>query len=260
METQTGIIIKTEEQIEGIRKSCKLAAVALLEAEHLVEPGVTTEFIDSRIEEYIRDHGAVPAPLGYNSYPKATCISINEVVCHGIPDKTELKEGDIVSIDVSTILDNYYGDTCKTIEVGEISDKARNLMGTCLLSMYAGIAQVKPGAKFRKIGEAVNLYATTKGYSVVEVFCGHGVGLGFHEPPQIHFVPDEDYGHELMKPGMIFTIEPMINEGLKYTIIDENDKWTARTQDGKLSAQYEHTVLVTDDGYEILTTSSGAKL
>lgn len=255
MATQTEIIIKTEEQIEGIRKSCKLAAKALVEANHWIKPGVTTKSIDEKIEEYIRDHGAVPAPLGYHGYPKATCISINEVVCHGIPDKTELKDGDIVSVDVSTILDNYYGDTCKTFEVGEVCEKAKDLVNVCLFAMYAGIAQVKPDNKFRRIGEAVNFYATNRGYSVVEIFCGHGLGLEFHEPPQIHFVPDDDCGHELMKPGMIFTIEPMINEGLKYAIVDEHDKWTARTQDGKLSAQYEHAVLVTEDGHEILTTA-----
>lgn len=254
MGTQTGIVIKTEEQIEGIRKSCKLAANALDEAGDWIKPGVATEDIDAKIESYIRDHGALPAPLGYNGYPKATCISINEVVCHGIPDKTILKEGDIVAVDVSTILDSYYGDTCKTFAVGEIGEDAKHLMETCSLAMYAGIAQVKPGAKFRRIGEAISLYAKVKGYSVVDVFCGHGVGLEFHEPPQIHFVPDDDYGHELMEQGMIFTIEPMLNQGLKYAIVDEQDKWTARTQDGKLSAQYEHTLLVTEDGYEILTT------
>lgn len=257
MELQTGIIIKNKEQIEGIRKSCRLAARAIAEAATWLQPGMTTEDLDTKIEEYIRDHGAIPAPLGYNGFPKATCISLNEVVCHGIPDKTVMKEGDIVSIDVSTILDGFYGDTCRTFPIGQISQVAHNIMNTCYLAMYAGIAQVKPGAKFRQIGQAVTATASAYGFSIVDSFCGHGVGLQFHEPPQIHFVPDDDFGHEVMMPGMIFTIEPMINEGLKYVVIDPNDMWTARTQDGKLSSQYEHTILVTEIGYEVLTVPLG---
>ena len=247
------IIIKNAEQIEGIRKSCQLSAKTLEVATEWIQPGVTTEFIDEKIEEYIRDHGATPAPLGYRGYPKSSCISINEVVCHGIPDKTVLKDGDIVSVDVSTILDNYYGDTCKTFGVGNISETAALLMETCSIAMFLGMSKVKPGAKFREIGEAISFYANNRGFSVVDVFCGHGLGLDFHEAPEIHFVPDADYGHEIMMPGMIFTIEPMINEGTKYAIVDSEDKWTARTQDGKLSAQYEHAVLVTEDGHEVLT-------
>lgn len=251
-----GIIIKTPAQIGKIKESCKLAAKTLGFAQTLVEPGVTTSSIDKKIEEYIRDHGAEPAPLNYHGYPKSTCISLNEVICHGIPsDDDVLKEGDIISIDVSTILDGFFGDTCRTFEVGEVSDKARDLMTVTLTSMYAGIAQVKPGNTFGKISEAIWLYATGKGYTVVDQFCGHGTGIEFHEPPDLPHAPttESPYADVSMQPGMIFTIEPMINEGVKEAVVDET-KWVARTKDGKLSAQYEHTVLVTEDGYAILTT------
>ncbi len=248
-----GIIIKTPEQIEGIRKSCKLAAQTLDFAAQFVQAGVSTEYINTQIDKYIVEHSAVPATKGYNGYPKASCISINEVVCHGIPsEQVILKEGDIINIDVTTILDGYYGDTSRMFWVGEISPEAKNLIEVTHHCLYLGIQQVKPDNFFGNIGFVINRYATAKGLSVVYEFCGHGVGLKFHEEPQVDHTSRRNKGPK-MKPGMIFTIEPMINQGRAATRVDRADGWTARTIDNKLSAQFEHTVLVTAGGFEVLT-------
>jgi len=248
-----GIIIKTPEQIEGIRKSCRLAAQTLDYAAQFVKAGVTTEFIDDKIEEFVREHKAIPATKGYNGYPKSSCISLNEVVCHGIPStKTVLKEGDILNIDITTILDGYYGDTSRMFTVGEINNGAKNLIDVTRHCLDLGIQQVKPGNYFGNIGFVISRYAKAKGYSVVYEFCGHGVGLEFHEEPQVDHTSRRNKGPK-MKPGMIFTIEPMINQGRPATSIDKSDGWTARTIDNKLSAQFEHTILVTATGFEVLT-------
>jgi methionyl aminopeptidase len=247
------IIIKTYEQTEGIRQSCKLAARTLEYISGYVEAGVTTAYLDGLIEEFIRKNGAIPAPKGYNGFPKASCISPNEIVCHGIPsDKTILKDGDIINIDVTTILNGYYGDTSKMFLIGEVPDKARKLVETTKHCLNLGIQQVKPGNYFGNIGFVINRYARANGFSVVFEFCGHGTGLHFHEEPQVDHTARRNTG-ALMKPGMIFTIEPMINEGRATTRIDKTDGWTARTSDNRLSAQYEHTVLVTQTGFEVLT-------
>jgi methionyl aminopeptidase len=248
-----GIIIKTPEQIEGIRKSCRLAAQTLDYAAQFVKAGVTTEFIDNKIEEFVRDHNAIPATKGYNGFPKSSCISLNEVVCHGIPStKTLLKEGDILNIDITTILDGYYGDTSRMFTVGEINNGAKNLIDVTRHCLDLGIQQVKPGNYFGNIGFVISRYAKAKGYSVVYEFCGHGVGVEFHEEPQVDHTSRRNKGPK-MKPGMIFTIEPMINQGRPATSIDKSDGWTARTVDNKLSAQFEHTILVTPSGFEVLT-------
>jgi methionyl aminopeptidase len=248
-----GIIIKTPEQIEGIRKSCKLAAETLDYASQFVMAGVDTEFIDTKIEDFILRHNAVPATKGYNSYPKSSCISLNEVVCHGIPSKkTVLKEGDILNIDVTTIFNGYYGDTSRMYTVGEVSSAAKKLIDVTWHCLDLGIRQVMPDNYFGNIGFVINRYATAQGFSVVYEFCGHGVGLEFHEEPQVDHTSRRNKGPK-MKPGMIFTIEPMINEGKPTTSIDRNDGWTARTVDHKLSAQFEHTILVTPTGFEVLT-------
>lgn len=247
------IIIKTPEQIEGIRKSSKLAAQTLDFAEQFVKAGVTSEFIDDKIEEFILANNAIPAPKGYHGFPKASCISPNNVICHGIPSKnTILKDGDIINIDVTTILDGYYGDTSRMFTVGEISPAAEKLIETTFHCLDLGIEQVKPGNRFGNIGFVINRYAKAKGFTVVYEFCGHGVGIEFHEEPQVDHAARRNTG-AVMKPGMIFTIEPMINQGKPKADIDKNDGWTARTTDNKLSAQFEHTILVTETGYEILT-------
>lgn len=251
------IIIKSAEQIEGIRQSSQLAGKALIMIKEYVKEGVDTEYLDHLIHQYILDHGAVPATLGYNGYPKSSCISLNEVVCHGIPSKTTiLKQGDILNIDVTTILNGYYGDTSSMFAVGEISANAQRLIDAAKHSLDLGIEQVRPGNHFGNIGFVIGRYAKAQHYSVVYEFCGHGVGVDFHEAPQVDHIARRNSG-QLMAPGMIFTIEPMINEGKASTRIDRFDGWTARTSDGKLSAQFEHTILVTNDGFEVLTDARG---
>lgn len=251
------IIIKTAEQIEGIRKSSKLAAATLDFAAEFVAAGISSEFIDSKIEEFILDHNAIPAPKGYNGFPKASCISPNEVVCHGIPsEKILLKDGDIVNIDITTILGGYYGDTSRMFTVGEISPGADKLIDVSKHCLDLGIEQVIPGNQFGNIGFVIGRFARSKGFSVVYEFCGHGVGLKFHEEPQVDHAARRNTGPK-MKPGMIFTIEPMINQGKPSTSIDKKDGWTARTTDNRLSAQFEHTILVTQTGYEVLTDIHG---
>jgi methionyl aminopeptidase len=249
------IIIKTPEQIEGIRKSSQLAAQSLDFIEEYVKPGVSTGFLDDKIEEFIVQHGAIPATKGYSGFPKSSCISPNEVVCHGIPSpEVILKEGDIVNIDITTILNGYYGDTSRMFCLGEISPQARKLVDVTRHCLYLGIEQVKPGNYFGNIGFVINRYARANGFSVVYEFCGHGVGVQFHEEPQVDHAARRNSG-EIMKPGMVFTIEPMINQGKPRTTIDKKDGWTARTIDRKLSAQFEHTTLVTQNGHEVLTES-----
>jgi len=252
-----GIVIKTPEQIEGIRKSCQLAGNSLKMIEGYIKEGVSTEYLDKIIHEYTLDHGAIPATLGYHGYPKSCCISPNDIVCHGIPSPhIILKEGDIINIDVTTILNGYYGDTNKMFTIGDISRKAQQLIDATYHSLELGIQQVYPGNRFGNIGFAISRYIQMKGYSVVYEFCGHGVGLDFHEDPQVEHIARRNSGAAI-QPGMIFTIEPMINEGKARTKTDKVDGWTARTIDGKLSAQFEHTILVTETGYEVLTDVSG---
>ena len=252
-----GIIIKTPEQIEGMTKSSQLAGNTLQMIKGFIKEGVSTEYLDNIIEEYIRDNGAIPATKGYHGYPKSSCISLNEVVCHGIPSPdTIIKPGDIFNIDVTTILDGYYGDTSKMYWLGDIPQKTKQLIDDTYHCLNLGIQQVKPGSRFGNIGFAISRYAKAKGYSVVYEFCGHGCGVDFHEEPQVEHIGRKNTGPS-MAPGMTFTIEPMINEGKSRTKVDKNDGWTARTIDGKLSAQFEHTILVTETGFEALTDVSG---
>lgn len=251
------IIIKTPEQIDGIRNSSKLAGQTLEYIAEFVKEGVSTEFLDQKIEAFIRENGAIPATLGYSGYPKSSCISVNEVVCHGIPsEKVVLRNGDILNIDVTTILNGYFGDTSKMYTIGEVSPLALELIEATKHSLDLGIQQVKSGNQFGNIGFAISKYIKSKGFSVVYEYCGHGVGIKFHEEPQIDHTSRRNTGL-FMKPGMTFTIEPMINEGRPGTIVDKADKWTARTVDKKLSAQFEHTILVTETGFEVLTDVTG---
>jgi methionyl aminopeptidase len=251
------IIIKTPEQIEGIRKSSQLAARTLNHAEQFVKIGVNTEFIDDKIEEFILANNAIPATKGYHGYPKSSCISLNNVICHGIPSKeTILKDGDILNIDITTILDGFFGDTSRMFTVGEVSEDAEKLIDTTWDCLDIAIEQIKPGNRFGNIGFVISRLAKAKGYSVVYEFCGHGVGIDFHEEPQVDHTSRRNTG-PTMKAGMTFTIEPMINQGKPKAVVDENDGWTARTTDNKLSAQFEHTILVTETGYEVLTDVNG---
>jgi methionyl aminopeptidase len=249
------IIIKNQSQIDGIRKSSKLAAQVLNYLIPFVKPGVSTNELNNLAHKYIVDHGAIPAPLGYKGYPKSICISVNEVVCHGIPSDQEiLKEGDIVNLDVTTILDGFYGDTSITLPVGKISKEAQQLIDATKKSLDLSIKSLKPGKYLNDcVGKIIQPYAEERGYGVVREFGGHGVGVNFHEDPFIfHF--DIRKKDVLLKPGMIFTIEPMINLSQDTNIyLDKKDSWTVRTVNSSMSAQFEHTVLITDTGYEILT-------
>lgn len=250
------IRIKSKEQIEGIRKSCVLAAETLKYLEQFVIAGNSTNFINQKAHEYIIANNAKPAPLNYNKFPKSVCISVNEVVCHGVPNDYILKDGDILNIDVTTILNGYYGDTCKMYSVGIISSEAQKLIEVTKECLKIGIKECFPGNYFGNIGYEINKYAVNKGYSVVYEFCGHGVGVAFHESPEVNHVAEKNSGKK-MREGMIFTIEPMINQGKARTKIDKSDGWTARTIDGKLSAQFEHTILITPSGCELLTDVYG---
>lgn len=248
------IIKKNKEQIEGIRNSCKLAARCLEFIEPYIKPGVTTNYLNDKLNEYIRKNNAIPAPLNYCGFPKETCISINEVICHGIPSERVLLEGDIVNIDVTTILDGFFGDTSKTYAVGEISQEAKDLIDITEKSLYEAIKVVAPGVPFNRIGSAITEFLKGTKYSIVDKFVGHGCGLRFHEDPKICHYVDKKFSNigQKIESGMTFTIEPMINLGSSDCAIAE-DKWTVTTIDGKLSAQFEHMILCTETGHEILT-------
>lgn len=245
-------IIKTKEQIEGIRKSGVITHNILDLVGDIIKPGISTEDINTFVHEYTIEHGGVPATLGFEGYPKSVCVSINDVICHGIPNKeTKLKEGDIVNIDVTTILDGYYADASRMYIVGKASDEATNLVKDTLIALKLGMEQVKPYNTVGHIGHAIEEFAKGKGYSVVYQYGGHGVGIEFHEEPFISHIGEPGEGMVLL-PGMVFTIEPMLNLG-KPQIKVLDDDWTSVTVDGKLSAQWEHTLVVTESGFDILT-------
>ena len=247
------IIIKDKEQIEGIRKSSKLAGDVLIYIADFVKEGVSTYHLDQLIHNYIVEHGGIPATMNYNGFPKSCCTSLNDVICHGIPaEDVILKNGDILNIDITTILDGYFGDTSRMFVVDEASETAMKLVNATKHCLDLGIQQVRPGNYFGNIGYAISRYAIAQGFTVVYEYCGHGVGIEFHEEPQVDHAARKNSGPK-MKPGMIFTIEPMINEGKPRVKVDEVDGWTARTVDNKLSAQFEHTILVTETGFEVLT-------
>lgn len=233
-----------------------MAAETLKFLESHVKPGITTLALNDLAEKFMRDHGAIPATKGYKGFKFASCISPNDVVCHGVPNDYELQWGDIVNVDVTTILDGYYGDTCKMYVVGEASEYAQKLMSVTRECLKKGLEQCFPGNHLNNIGYHISEHAHKNGYSVVYEFCGHGVGLRFHEDPEVSHIAEQNTG-PILKPGMIFTIEPMINAGKARCKVDRKDGWTARTIDGKLSAQYEHTVLITETGYEALTDVYG---
>lgn len=239
-------------EIEKMRASGLLAAACLRMAGREVKPGITTERLDKLCHEYVRDYGGISAPLNYKGFPKSICTSVNEVVCHGIPTRKDvLKEGDIINIDVTTILHGYHGDTSRTFFVGEVSPEAQLVTETAEKSMYLGIDTVRPGGRIRDIGSAIEEYAHAQGCSVVRDYCGHGIHRVFHAEPQIPHYKFRGPNPRFRK-GMTFTIEPMINLG-SWRVKLLNDGWTVKTTDGRLSAQFEHTLLVTEDGHDILT-------
>jgi methionyl aminopeptidase len=246
------INIKTPKQIAGIGVAGTIAAGALDYLAPYAVAGVTTDELNNHAREWIEHHGAICAPLNYKGYPKETCISVNECICHGIPSNRELVDGDIFNVDVTAIKDGFYGDTSRMYTIGEVSQEAKDLIDVTKECLNIGISQVYPDNHFGNIGYAIGTYAQSRGYSVVYQFCGHGTGVDFHEEPNIPHIAPKDSG-ALMKPGMVFTIEPMINIGVAEALLNEADGWTATTADGKLSAQFEHTLVVTEDGYKILT-------
>lgn len=253
---QYGIVLKTPEQIKKIKQACAITADILNQLCKSATAGVTTLELDELSRKLHREKGVIPATLnyGYPPFPKTICTSLNEVICHGIPDKRALQEGDIMNIDVSCILDGYFGDCSRMVAIGEISEERRLVMEVSRECLARAIQVCRPGTKIWEIGDAIEDYATSKKCSVVNQFVGHGVGLAFHEPPEI---PHHYNQLEIeMAPGMIFTIEPMINAGVRDAVIDSKDGWTARTKDNRASAQWEHTILITETSCEVLTRIS----
>lgn len=245
------IILKTPEQIEGIRKTGELLISIMDEVERMIRPGLKTDEINTFVHQAHVEAGAVPAPLNYRGFPKSVCVSINEVICHGIPGERILEEGDIVNVDITPILNGYYADASRTFFVGEPGPDAQKIVSVAARSLKLGMEAVVPGATLGDIGHAIQSYAEGCGCSVVREFVGHGVGIDFHEQPQVLHFGSPGKGVTLV-PGMVFTIEPMVNLGRKELHVLE-DRWTAVTNDGSLSAQFEQTILVTDKGYESLT-------
>ncbi len=247
------ITLHGPEEFDSMRRAGRLAAEALDYITPFVEPGVTTGALDKLCDDFTLQHGAISAPLGYRGYPKSICTSVNHVVCHGIPGDKVLEEGDIVNIDVTVILDGWHGDSSRMFPVGRIGVKAGKLIDLTYQALMCGIAMVKPGARLGDIGHAIQTLAEGKRFSVVRDFCGHGLGRVFHAPPSVLHYGTPGTGVAL-QAGMFFTIEPMINAGRFETKILE-DGWTAVTRDRSLSAQFEHSIGVTEDGCEIFTTS-----
>ncbi len=248
-----GIILKTAEEIKRIRKACKLAASILKKVCEYAKEGVTTNELDHLAVKLHKEANAIPAPLHYGNppYPKAICTSLNEVICHGIPNDIPLKKGDILNIDISCQLNGAFGDCSSMVAIQPIDEEKEKVMDVSYECLLRGIAVCKPNVPLLTIGQAIEDFAVTQGCSVVNQFVGHGIGLKFHEPPEVcHHYNKIDI---LMVPGMTFTIEPMINAGVREGVIDPKNQWEARTKDLKASAQWEHTILITDFGHEILT-------
>jgi methionyl aminopeptidase len=248
-------LIKSPEQIERMRRACRAVRQVLEITKKAVRPGITTDEIDAIAHQAYIDLGGYPSTLNYHGYPKSLCTSVNEVICHGIPDSRPLENGDIVNLDVTIFLDGMHGDMSETVYVGEVDAESKRLVETTHACLMRGISAVKPGARISSIGRGIQDVAEPHGYGVVRAFVGHGIGEVFHMDPQVAHYFDPGHTFEL-RPGMVFTIEPMINQG-DWRHIMWDDKWTAVTIDGKRSAQFEHTVLVTDKGVEILTLAEG---
>lgn len=249
----SNIIIKTPEQIEKLRVAGRIAAEVLEMIEPYVQAGITTEELDDIMLKFIEDdRQAISACLGYHGYPKCTCISINEVVCHGIPGKHKLHNGDIVNIDVTVIKDGFHGDTSKMFVVGQTSPRNHLLVKVTQQCLYEAIRAVGPGKNLTEVGRVIENIAKKEGFSIVRDYCGHGIGEGFHEEPQVvHYYPNP-YSL-ILKPGMVFTIEPMLNAGTWKVKVNRKDGWTVTTSDKQPSAQFEHTIVITETGCEVLT-------
>lgn len=245
--------LRTPEQIEGIRESAKINTALLDHIAAHIREGMSTEEIDRMVYEFTTAHGAIPAPLNYEGFPKSVCTSINDVVCHGIPSKTEiLTSGDIVNVDVSTIYNGYFSDASRMFMIGEVSPEMKRLVEVTKECVEIGVAAAQPWAQLGDVGAAIQKHAEENGYSVVRDLCGHGVGIKFHEEPDVEHFGRPGTG-KLIIPGMTFTIEPMINMGTHEVFVDEADGWTVCTDDGLPSAQWENMILITETGNEVLT-------
>lgn len=236
-----------------MRAAGQFNAQLMDEIRDLVQVGRTTLEIDEFVHQYTLDHGHTPATLGYLGYPKSCCTSINEVICHGIPDERPLQDGDIVNVDITSIVDGWHGDQSETFLVGKASDEAIAVTQAAFDCMHLAIDALTPGCTVSVIGDAIVAEAHSRGYSVVREYVGHGLGESFHQPPNVPHFPDRKSKQARLLPGMCFTVEPMINQGTRFTRLDKSDGWTVRTRDNLLSAQFEHSVLMTEEGPELLT-------
>jgi methionyl aminopeptidase len=246
------IDIKSPREIEAMRIVCAMAAETLLLVGEKIRAGMTTEEINTLVHEDTIRRGARPSPLNYRGFPKSVCTSVNEVVCHGIPGPYVLKDGDIINVDVTSFYGGFHGDTSATFYIGTPSPEAKKVVEVCRKALELGIAEVKEGARLGDIGAAIQQYVEGEGCSVVRDFVGHGIGRKFHEDPQVKHYGTRGAGDRI-RAGMVFTIEPMVNIGRHEVLIDEKDEWTVTTADGTLSAQFEHTIVVTKSGCEVLT-------
>jgi methionyl aminopeptidase len=254
-----GIVLKSEAEIEAMRVAGQLAGDVLRMIREHVEPGITTGELNDICHRYITEvQNAIPAPLNYRGFPKSICTSVNQVVCHGIPGEKVLRDGDIVNIDVTVIKDGWHGDTSKMFEVGNVPSHARRVCQVAYDAMSRGVEMVRPGVRLGDIGHAIQTYIESQNCSVVREYCGHGIGRGFHEDPQVLHYGRPGTG-EVLVPGMVFTIEPMVNLGRRDTRLMP-DGWTVVTKDRSLSAQWEHTIAVTDNGFDVLTRLPGDPL
>lgn len=245
-------IIKTQGQLDGIRESGKINNLILDTVSNMIKEGVSTQEIDDLVAKVTAENGAVAAPLNFMGYPKSVCVSVNSQVCHGIPCKDDiLKNGDIVNVDVSTIYNGYFSDSSRMFMIGDVSEQRQKLTQAAHQAVFEGLKQVKPWTPMGNMGQAVNDYVKSQGFSVVQEVGGHGVGIEFHEDPYVSYVSSAGTGM-LMVPGMVFTIEPMINAGSHKIFVDKENDWTIYTADGSDSAQWEVTVAITNDGYEIM--------
>ena len=247
------VLVKSQSQLDGIRESGKINTMVLDYVQQHIRAGISTEEIDRWVYHLTTEMGAVPAPLNFEGFPKSVCTSLNSVVCHGIPDeKTILKEGDIINVDVSTVYKGYFSDASRTFCIGAVSADKMRLVQTAKEAVRVGLMEVKPWKPIGDMGHAIHMFVESRGYTVVEDIGGHGVGLEFHEDPWVSYVAPKGSG-EIMLPGMVFTIEPMINMGSPDFYVDEGNGWTVYTEDGMPSAQWEVTVAVTDCGYEVMS-------
>ena len=252
----------SDEERDGLRAAGRFNAELMDYVRPFVKAGTTTLELDKLVYDYTMDHGHIPACLGYKSYPNSLCTSVNEVVCHGIPNKMPLRDGDIVNVDLTTIVDGWHGDSSETFLIGNVSKEAHRLVQATFDAMFIGIQAIQPFGKISDIGRAIERFARTHGLAVVQEYQGHGLGREFHQEPGVpHYVPKTGGAQVVIQPGMCFTVEPMLNLGTWRTMLDSRDKWTVRTMDLSLSAQFEHTILVTETGVEILTlTKNGPQV